>query len=548
MWKDLLDEQDDIFYPKLRSPIPSANGSDLLARTREIRESRPGLARLSSWAEDLEEMVVTPGFRLQQDGRIPSPACASPEQMKTTLESGHIRVSLPHQAPKSQPLAWAEDRASHGKIPGRMTHEQSREGYDDIYRQIDGEKLGTEPRPAMQPDLDHAGPLVAVSDHQTANPLERLSHPQEARREPGVCYSGGGNVQNPVACGHRAPLENGAFRTASAEKQGEECVLKRVIGLQNAEGATRVKKSPGAEKAKSPSASFCKYERKRKKTWQKRPKVEDHGSKAVAVKDAAALGLALASAEYVLTSEEADVVKEWRLELKTAKESGFVIDDPLPGMGHGSEPGACSTTGFHTGQNRDPKTIKFICQTPTSAEQVATNKAHMTDSAAARDPLPSHTDDERAIACKMLYNGMQELCRRFSTYDRLAGELDDFGGGREELNTMTKVLKQTNSRMKDIAYFAEEHQLSDIQTYSETIQDMVEALAVRQKSLWNFGVKLWNVSQYSEGYVCALNEQAARVSEKADEDEQVCTKHCWRHSSAACMDEDDVFQDRLVEN
>jgi hypothetical protein len=548
MWKDLLDEQDDIFYPKLRSPIQSANGSDPVARAREIREPRPGLARLSSWAEDLEEMVVTPGFRLQQDGRIPSPAYASPEQMKPTLASGHIRVSLPHQAPKSQRLARAEDRASYGKITGWMTHEQTREGYDDIYRQIDDEKPGTEPRPATQPDLDHASPLVAASDHPTAHPPERLSHPQEARREPGVCYSGGGNIQDPVACGHRVPLENCAFRIASAEKQGEECVLKRVIGLKNAEGATRVKKSPGAEKTKSPSASFCKDDRKRKKTWQKRPKVEDHGSTAVAAKDVAALGLALASAEYVLTTEEARVVQEWRLGLKTAKESVFVTDDPLPGMGHGSEPGACGAPDFHAGQNRDPKTIQFICQTPASAKQVATNKAHITESTAARDLLPSHTDDERAIAGKMLYNGMQELCGRFSTYDRLAGELEDFGGGREELNAMTKVLKQTDSRMKDVAYFAEEHQLSDIKTYNETIQDMVDALAARQKSLWNFGVKLWNVSQYSEGYVCALNEQTARVSEKADEDEKVCTKHCWWHSSAACMDKDDVFQDRSVEN
>jgi hypothetical protein len=115
-------------------------------------------------------------------------------------------------------------------------------------------------------------------------------------------------------------------------------------------------------------------------------------------------------------------------------------------------------------------------------------------------------------------------------------------GGREELNAMTKVLKQTNNRMKDIAYFAEEHELSDIKTYKEMVQDMVDALAVRQKLLWDSGVKLWNVSQNSEGYVRILNKEAARASEKVnEEDEKVCIKHCWWHSSAACREDDDWF-------
>lgn len=46
------------------------------------------------------------------------------------------------------------------------------------------------------------------------------------------------------------------------------------------------------------------------------------------------------------------------------------------------------------------------------------------------------------------------------------------------------------------------------------------------------------------GYACILNKEAARASEKAkEEDEKVCIKHCWWHSSAACR-EDDVFISR----
>jgi hypothetical protein len=142
---------------------------------------------------------------------------------------------------------------------------------------------------------------------------------------------------------------------------------------------------------------------------------------------------------------------------------------------------------------------------------------------------------------------MRELRRRLSLYDRLATEVEDLGGGREELNAMTKVLKQTNNRMKDMAYFADEHRLSNIKPYRKTMKDTADALAARQKSLWDFGVKLWNVSKYSEGYMCALNTEAACESEKAREEEaeedKVCLQHCCWHSPAARMDEDDVFQD-----
>jgi hypothetical protein len=76
---------------------------------------------------------------------------------------------------------------------------------------------------------------------------------------------------------------------------------------------------------------------------------------------------------------------------------------------------------------------------------------------------------------------------------------------------------------------------------------MADALAARQKSLWDFGVKLWNVSKYSEWYICALNIEAAWESEKVREEvaekDKVCLQHCCWHSSAAQMDQDDVFQD-----
>jgi hypothetical protein len=84
-----------------------------------------------------------------------------------------------------------------------ITHGQTREEYEDIYRQIDGEKLVTEPRPAVQLDLDRVSPLVAASERQMVQPLERLPHPQEVRRQHGGCRSGGGNMQDPAACNYR---------------------------------------------------------------------------------------------------------------------------------------------------------------------------------------------------------------------------------------------------------------------------------------------------------------------------------------------------------
>jgi hypothetical protein len=207
----------------------------------------------------------------------------------------------------------AEDCASYDRIIWRLSREQTQEGYEHIYRQIDGEKLIAKPCPALQSDLDRACPSVVAPEQQKVTQLERLSHSQEARREHRLRHCQDGNIHDPTACGS-CPL-----RAASAGRHGEECAMKRVDGLKNEGKPIGSRNSPGAEMTKSLYPSFCMHGRKGKTTWQKQPNVEDHRSNAVAVKDDTALALAFPATEYVLASQGADMAEEQSYGPETAK-------------------------------------------------------------------------------------------------------------------------------------------------------------------------------------------------------------------------------------
>src|SRR5437763_3093384 len=165
----------------------------------------------------------------------------------------------------TQQLAMSQDCTTYDRIIWRLSCEQTHQGYEHSYRQIEGEKLITKPRPGLQSELDRASPSVVAPEQQKVTQLERLSHPQETRREHGMCHCQNGNIQDPTVCG------SCSLQAASAGRHGEKCAMKRADGLKNEGKPMGSRNSPGAEMTKSLYPSFCIYGRKGKTTWQKQP-------------------------------------------------------------------------------------------------------------------------------------------------------------------------------------------------------------------------------------------------------------------------------------
>jgi hypothetical protein len=262
--------------------------------------------------------------------------------------------------------------------------------------------------------------------------------------------------------------------------------------------------------------------------------------------DTAAANDDVAIAEYpLLTAEEKQTIEEWKPGLETAKQRVVVADPPVPVADNKSEAGGCGFIDCSAGQDGSLRCGNYIFKALPAAEKVPTHTSGITKALAAGKQLASANEEtESGVARKMVNNRKQELWVRFSLFDRLATQLNDLGGGRAELDRMLTVLKRIRYCIEDFAYFAREHRLLDEDSHKKNMQDMVDAMQLRQKSLWALGVKVWDVSQFSDEYWRILKGEAARASEMAKENSgQGCVGHCWWHSPSECMDDDDVFQD-----
>ena len=103
-------------------------------------------------------------------------------------------------------------------------------------------------------------------------------------------------------------------------------------------------------------------------------------------------------------------------------------------------------------------------------------------------------------AYSTLYDGMKEVRTTFSSFNRLAQQVDRLGGGRSELRRLQRLIKRINNSLRYLVVFADDHQLLKEDMYAERLQEMVDAMKRRQVQLWTFGVKRWNVAHFSEAY------------------------------------------------
>jgi hypothetical protein len=517
------------------------HGSDKLTTAHEASESRATLPMVSSWAEKLEDIVVRSGFQFPDNARSASPANNALEELRTMLGSSHIDIDHPLEPLMSKSLAMTDNPTSYESI------EQQ---YGDIYRQIDGDKLVAEA--TIQSDLDHAAygiashadPHVAVPNCQPRNQAQSSSDLHADRILDGKARRNGKHMQVDVVSEDQVQSAIVTFHGTPVRDEGEVLPPKRARELKGV-GEAMVVRRPvagtiaidAAERTTPGAAPFRILEDQTKKNKQRQQENVESRLDSAAAKDDVAV------TEYVLSVEKKYTIPEYELSVGAAKQS-VIAEKAVTLAGEESRIGRCGIAGSSAAQDGASRGFKYFFKAPAAPDMMAPNSTGITKTPTAGDQLPKYTEeDDREIAYRMLYNGMQEICKRFRVFDRLAKELDGLGGGRKELNRMHKVLKRTDEHMKDIAIFANEHQLSDVNTYRESMLGMVAAIQARQKSLWAFGVKLWNVSQLSEEYCRNLEKEAPGACGTAKEPSgKGCVEHCWLHSPFECMDDDDVFQ------
>jgi hypothetical protein len=541
MWKDLLDEQDDIFCAGLPSPIQSTRDNDKVTAAHEASEPRPALAMVSSCEENLEDVVVRPGFQFLDNGHSASPTNNALEESTTMLGSEHVDIADPPESLILKPLAMTGSLTSYESI-GQQ--------YADIYHQIDGDKLVAEAD--EQSDLDHdaygvagrADPPVAGLDRQFRNQAQSSSGLHAVQRLDSNARRNSNNMQVDVVGKDQVQPAIVTFHGTPGREESEALAAERASELTGVEEATVVRRPcagtiavDGAERTTPGPAPFCILEGETKKNKPRKQKSVRPPLDSPTAKDHVVV------AEYVQSAEKKHTTTECTLSVGAAEES-VIAEKPVLLAGKESHMGRCGVVDSSAGQDGASRRAEYVFETPAAPDKVASDDTSITNTPATGDHLPKYTkEDDHEIAYKMLYNGMQEICQKFRVFDRLGRELDNRGGGRKELNRMHRVLKRTDERMKDIAFFANEHQLSDLNTYKETMQNMVDGMQVRQKSLWAFGVKLWNVSQFSEAYCRNLKREAPGASGTGMENSgKSCVEHCWWHSPSECMDDDDVFQ------